>query len=131
MPLGHPSPGFDYVPEYQISALPWVTSSTVDGIKKFDFPKVTSFILFKNTSSGSMRFAFTEHGFDTGNYFELLSTEGISVDMRIKSFWVSGSDLQDFSLLVGLTVIPAHQMPTLTGTLPANSSSYSQWEGIG
>ena len=67
MALNHPAQGEGYVAAYQISATPYVTSSTVSlgSIREIVFPQVTRFITLKNTSTSTNTIAvgFTRLGF--------------------------------------------------------------------
>lgn len=128
--LDNPSVGFDYAPAYQVPALPWVTASLASGYVEHYFPFVTSFILFKNTSTGSLRIAFTRNGFTNGHSLTILDTESVSMDVRIKQLWVSGTADQEYSLLAGLTYINSRFAPLLTGSTSAPSGSV-YWEGVG
>jgi len=123
MTLNNPRTPIGFVPEYQISAIPWVTSSTVSGIKRhrfstldeaqpFEDPDGTTFIrwdrvskwvIIRNNSSGSMKAAFTRNGFNTAHYFKLEACESFSGDLRLSEIWLSGSAEQEYVVLAGLT----------------------------
>lgn len=132
MALRDPKSGPSNVAEYQISSLPWLTSSTVSAIKEHRFPKATSFILLKNTSSGSMDFAFTYNGFASNNKMTLETSESISIDVRTTQFFISGAYAQEYSLYAGLTGIDRNNFPILTGSsFATGSDGWVYWEGIG
>lgn len=128
MPLNHPLPGYNWVAEYQVSAVPWVTSSQVSGIRRHDFPQVTKFVTVKNLSGpGAMRIGFTLLGVQGSNYFALSSGESFSGDFRIRTLFLSASSATDYSIVAGLTTIEARQMPILTGSVNGTSS----FDGVG
>ncbi len=119
--LDNPRLGEGYVPAYQISATPFVTSSniTLGAVKAINFPQVTRFITLKNTgpSTSVLAAAFTANGFNTSNYFFLSGSEAFSAELRTNSLFLSGSaDAPTFTLIAGLTYIPANAMLTLTGS---------------
>jgi hypothetical protein len=72
MPLKQPQPGASYVPAYQTSAIPYVTSSatlsdvptagnSVDPIN-IKFPYVTKHLTIRNTGANDLRLAFSYSG---------------------------------------------------------------------
>ena len=59
--------GASFVPSYQVSGVPWVTSSagrpaTADEPTQLGFPTVTKSIMIKNTGNVALRVAFTKSG---------------------------------------------------------------------
>jgi hypothetical protein len=60
MSLNNPVMHEGYVPAYQVSAVPFVTSSAVTTFSQVSFPFVTRFFTVQNTSSIPLRFGFTE-----------------------------------------------------------------------
>ena len=142
MPLDYPKAGLNYATEFQISGLPYVTSSFVTGssfttasnMLIVNFPYVAKHISVYNyaASSGSyLRVGFTSNGvFSGGNYFKVPGGGVVQEDLRIKSLFImcDGAYNISCSVLAGLTNIPNRFMPVLTGTLPDGSSS---WDGVG
>lgn len=122
--------GEGYIPAYQISATPWVTSSLIsDGdIQSFSFPQVTRFINVQNVATGvadEIAVAFTARGFETGNYFTLNQGAALRDELRVDRLFVScsaGTDVR-YQMLVGLTGIPSNQFLTITGS--------NGFEGVG
>lgn len=111
------SPGAGSLSEYMISGIPWVTSSQIPGsIIQINFLNVTSFFTVKNTSLNTIKVAFTQNGFNTGNYFSLSANEVFSGDLRVKSLFLSSSTTSNFELVAGVTSIPASNFPSLTGS---------------
>jgi hypothetical protein len=72
VPLNNPRPGPNYVPEYQVSGIPFVTRSigheVQDSPIKLEFPHVTQWVVIRNlANSGSdMRVGFTSNGVQGG-----------------------------------------------------------------
>ena len=128
MSINNARPGFGFVPEYQVSAIPWVTSSNVNGLKRHDFKKVSMFVTVKNISGpSSLRVGFTQLGVQGTNYFPLASGESFSGDYRIKSIYLSSSSDITYSIVAGMTMIDAPMMPDLTGSINGDES----FDGIG
>lgn len=122
--------GEGFIPAYQISASPWVTSSqiSVGEIQAFSFPQVTRFINVQNVASGTsdeIALAFTAKGFETGNYFTLNQGASYRDELRINCLFISGSSGSNarFQIVVGLTGIPSRQFLTITGS--------NGFEGVG
>jgi hypothetical protein len=104
--------GEGYVPAYQISATPFVTSSNIalGQTKEIPFGYVTQFFVVKNTgaSSSVLSVAFTENGLkpQNANYFTLSGSESFSAELRVDRVFLSGSSgSPSFSLVAGLTGI--------------------------
>ncbi len=126
MALNHPVQGEGYVSAYQISATPYVTSSTVSlgETKTIEFPQVTRFVVIKNTSVGtsttSLAVAFTAGGLtpSKSNFFTLSSQESFSGELRTNKIFISGSAgaSSGFSVVAGLTFIPSSMLTTITGS---------------
>ena len=122
MALNHPSQGEYYTPAYQMSAVPFITSSTLTlgQIKEIRFSHISKFITIKNTAAGTaMAVAFTENGLKTSNsnYFVLSGSDSFSGELRASSMWISGSvGAATFSLVAGLTLIPTGTMLHLTAS---------------
>lgn len=120
-------PGPGSLAEYMISGIPWVTASNIPAnILEIDFLNVTSFFTVKNTSLNTINVAFTQNGFNSGNYFSLASNEVFSADLRIKTLFLSSSATSSFQLIAGVTSIPASNFPNLTGSNnPGNGWIYA------
>jgi hypothetical protein len=115
--------GEGYVPAYQISATPWVTSSLISlgEVKEFTFPQVTRFINVQNVATGvadKVAIAFTERGFETSNYFTLNQGAALRDEIRTDRIFIScsaGTDVR-FQMMMGLTGIPSGQFLRITGS---------------
>lgn len=124
MALNYPQQGEGYVSAYQISATPYVTSSTValGAVREIVFPQVTKFITLKNmsTSTSTIAVAFTRAGLTqaNSNYFILSGSESFSGELRTDRIFISGSggSTNNFTLLAGLTFIPSTMLTAITGS---------------
>jgi hypothetical protein len=123
MSINNPIMGEGYIPAYQISATPWVTSSIISlgEVQAFSFPQVTRFINVQNVATGvsdEIAVAFTQRGFDTGNYFTLNQGAALRDEIRTDRIFVSCSSGVDvrFQMMMGLTGIPSRQFLIITGS---------------
>ena len=115
--------GEGYVPAYQISATPFVTSSNVSlgQTKEVFFGYVTQFFVVKNTgaSSSVLAVAFTENGLTSANanMFYLSGSESFSAELRVDRVFLSGSaGSPSFSLVAGLTGIDSSRFLLVTAS---------------
>ena len=156
--MAHHSKGMgpNFVPAYQVSGIPFVTSShAVNAItataQQVKFPQVTRFFVVTNTGAKTLRVGFTENGIDGGpdesgseslRWFEVpagLMTPRLEI--RCKELWfraVDGSNPTGFSLMAGLSGVASNQFPTLTGSLLYSGSDgeplgapVAKFEGVG
>ena len=127
-----PKPNHNLVSEYLQSGIPYVTSShaiPINNVVQVSFPTVSRWIcVHNNIASGNshkISFGFTQNGVngvETENNFVLHAGEMTdrleikSKDIFIKSLHAGSS----FSLIAGLTGVPADSFPTLTGSLEEN-----------
>jgi hypothetical protein len=115
MGLNYPFMGESYVPAYQISATPWVTSSNVvqGAITEVTFSHVSRFFVIKNNGSATSAIAvgFTRTGLAApyNNYFILSGSESFSADLRVSRIFISGSGggTVPYTIIAGLTNISA------------------------
>ena len=127
MSINHPKPGLGFVPEYQVSSWPYLTSSnlaTAGTIHRHDFPGVTRWIAVHNNESGgsskNLAISFTENGFKPAfsNFYILHASEQTERwEVKCTSLFVSAShDNISYSLAAGYTAINPDQFPILTGS---------------
>ena len=123
MSLNNPVMGEGYIPAYQISSSPWLTSSQISlgQIQTLTFPQVTRFINVQNvalTGSDKIALAFTSLGFTTGNFFTLTQSSSFREEIRTDRLFISCSEGTNvnFQVAVGLTGIPSRQFLTITGS---------------
>jgi hypothetical protein len=115
MPLDNPGSGANYVAEFSVSPIPWVTSSVtpaVGAVVRYDFENVASSMLLCNKSTGSHELAYG---------WTIFAGESVSLDLRFKSLYLmslSGSIAYD--LIVGITGISARYFPELTSSMGYN-----------
>jgi hypothetical protein len=121
--MNTPFVGENYTPAYQISAVPFVTSSavTLGQIKEINFNLVSRFLEIKNTGiAGSvLSVAFTENGLKTANsnYLYLSSSESFKAEIRTDRIFLSGSaGSPSYTVVAGLTYVPVKNFLTLTGS---------------
>lgn len=123
MTLNNIIPHEGYVPAYQSSAIPYVTSSQISlgEVHVYTFKHVTRFFNVKNRGSlgtDEVAVSFTQNGLSTGNYFTLGQGEAFSEELRCVQLFVSGSSGTNvkYEIVAGLTCIPFSQFRTLTGS---------------
>lgn len=122
MSLSTPVLGEGYVPAYQISPVPFVTSSQVvlGEVKSYSFPTVARTFTVKNNTAGSaIAVSFTANGLTTANsnFFTLSGGESFAGEFRTSALFISGSTgTSSFHLVVGLTDIPVKNFLTVTGS---------------
>lgn len=145
--------GPSFVPAYQVSGVPFVTSSNGNEVSttpiRVTFPFVTRFFQVTNTSSANLRIGFSAAGVnatgatsgssglpahkkaaDHRNYF-VLGTSGsngggtIRLEVRCKELWFRRDGTADvgFTLIAGLTGVQPSAFPVLTGS--------NGFEGVG
>ena len=122
-------PAHNFVPEYQQSGIPFVTSSAANEVTdapiQVSFPYVTRWVKIFNTdgvAGDTLRVGFTQNGVnsvETANYFILSGSESTErLELKCKEIWLRrhGSNNASFSVLAGLTNVPASSFPSLTGS---------------
>lgn len=123
MSLNNALPGPGSYAEYMVSAIPWLTASTLAGSttirQSFDYVASTVSVRNKMTgSSDQIAVGFTAAGVAGANRVVLGAGETFSADFRFKDLYlraINPSDV-DYELVVGLTTISATMFPTLTGS---------------
>ena len=114
-----------YVPAYQSSAVPFVTSSLISsgGIQVITFPQVTRFFNIQNVgtvNTDEIAVAFTQRGLEAsvGNYFTIGQGVSFRDEIRATALYIScssGTSVR-YQVIAGLTNIPKDQFLTLTGS---------------
>jgi len=125
MSLHWPSNGEYSVPAYQLSALPYVSSSIISAgqTHTYSFPYVTKFISIVNRGTNvtdKLAISFTENGLksNVGNYFTLGKGESVREEIRTTLLFIScsaGSNV-DYQLFCGLTTILEKQFLILSAS---------------
>lgn len=117
--------GEGYVPAYQMSASPWVTSSQVSlgQTIQLNFPQATKFVIVQNAgaaASTALAVGFTQNGLKpaNSNYFILSGTNSFSADIRVDRLFISGAvgASVPFTVIAGLTPIQRKDFLTVTGS---------------
>ena len=117
--------GEGYVPAYQMSASPWVTSSQValGQTVQLDFPQATKFIIVQNNgaaASTKIAVGFTQNGLKpvNSNYIILSGTNTFTADLRVDRLFISGAvgATVPFTVVAGLTPIQRKDFLTVTGS---------------
>lgn len=122
--MNNPYFGEGYVPAYQLSASPWVTSSQVNlgATVEIGFPQATRFLIVQNTGATASIIAvgFTQNGLKTANsnYFILSGTNSFSAEMRVDRIFISGSAgaTVPFTVIAGLTPIQRRDFLVVTSS---------------
>ena len=133
MSLKNPTPHHTFVPVYQGSALPYVTSSaipTTNDVVEISFPGVTRWLVIHNSEAGgsskTLKFGFTENGVrgtETDNCFILHSGEMTPrMELKCRKIFLGAnhSDVE-YSVIAGYTNI--EKFPILSGS--------NGYEGVG
>ena len=113
-------PGIGNASSYQVSGIPWVSSSlTVPAsgstTLEINFPQVTKSLVVKNVSTGSvqLRVGFSDNGVKNSNNFFLLSAgESFAADLKVTRIYLmsNNSTVLTASVIAGLTNIPAIEL---------------------
>lgn len=138
MTLNNPRQGPNWLGEYQISGLPWVTSSNAtSGVAtEIDFPFITSGIRVCVTGS-NVRVGFTANGVLGSHYMTATPTVPVDIKCRVQSiFLTSVASTGSYELFASLTTIPQYNFVVLTGSaglVPTTGSfGYSgSFDGLG
>ena len=115
MSFKNAKPSEKFVPSYQVSGKPFVTSSAASELGStvisVGFPTVTRWVQIRNTGADKMIFGFSENGVDateTANFMELpATTTSPAFELRCKSVFMkkNGTANTDFTIIAGLTDI--------------------------
>lgn len=136
MSLNYPKIPHNYVPEYQQSSIPWVTSSIIASageIHHISFPTVTRFLVIHSgdhaPGGSEITFGFTSASVDSsvteGNYFTIHAGE-MTPRLEIKCtdlYITADTNTTPYSIIAGVTGIQRNAFPVLTAS--------NGFEGIG
>jgi hypothetical protein len=126
--LRWPTPGPSDVASYQLSAIPWMTSSTAPNgsAMKISFPATTRWVEVMNTGGQGLRIGFSNNG-TIGNpppeahYFTLPTTVGAQTsrwELRCSEIYLYGvGGAVAFSLAAGLSPVPSRYFDAMSGSL--------------
>jgi hypothetical protein len=121
--LSYPIINEGYVPAYQASAVPYITSSLISNgqVHEIDFNQVTRFFNVQNVgtvTTDEIAVAVTQRGLTTGNYFTLGQGVSFRDEIRTTRLFVScssGTNVR-YQVIAGLTNIPSSQFLLITGS---------------
>lgn len=112
-----PVAGLGHVGSYQVSGIPWVSSSvSVNGsngsVVEVAFPTVTKTLTIKNLSANPMRLGFSANGIAANNYYIIGGSEVFSADLRVSKIYLIGNTTSatSASIAAGLTGISSGQL---------------------
>jgi hypothetical protein len=128
MPLNNPIPGASHPAEFQMSALPWATSSVLTtAATRFSFPFVSRFVTINNLGGGSqlIRAGFTQNGVNanpptSASYLLLSGGQGPQTfELRVTELWVRSDTASavSASFVAGLTTIQPSFLPVVSGSV--------------
>lgn len=113
-------PGIGNAASYQVSGIPWVSSSLVIPASgstplEINFPQVTKSIIVKNVSTGpvQMRVGFSSNGVtNTNNFFLLSAGESFAADLKVTKLYLMSNNgtVLTGSIIAGLTNIPESEL---------------------
>ena len=125
--MQYPLPGPSDVPSYQLSAIPWMTSSIApnNSAMKIAFPTTTRWVEVINTGGQGLRIGFSNNG-NIGNplpqshYFTLPATVGAQTsrwELRCSEIYIYGvGGTCTFSLAAGLSPVPSRYFNDISGS---------------
>ena len=144
MPLHYAKSHHGNAAEYQVSGIPFVTSSAVTEVTspasaiQVRFPYVTQWFEVSSIGYGGLKVGFSENGVlsnPNANYFIVssgslstkasttsISATSVRFDVRCKEIWISGLSSNDpakdagFTVMAALTNVKSRDFPTLTGS---------------
>lgn len=107
-----PKAGLNNVGSYQVSAIPFLTSSlAVPGSAGtpivVQFPSVTKFVVVKNTGTEELKFGFSEAGVQGTNYFTVETGSYFEADWKVSKIYLlsNTTTATSASIAAGLTGI--------------------------
>ncbi len=134
MSLKNPYSNPNFVPEYQISGVPYVTASAAGEVTsqdtpiRLDFPEVTRWITVYNSSSAGLRVGFSANGargVNTANYLVVkagATTPRMEIRCKTLYFTKDSATATSFNVVAGLTTIRSDYFPILTGSTSGSIS---------
>jgi|TARA_R110002020_G_scaffold218117_1_gene425885 hypothetical protein len=106
-------PGLNSVGQYQMSGIPYASSSIVvsnTAVTEIEFPTITKFVTITNTHTGAskpLKVGFSSTGIlNDKNHFVLDNGESYTGEFRVSSVYLAGSSAPTTaSVIAGLTQI--------------------------
>jgi hypothetical protein len=129
--LKWPDPGPMSVPDYQVSALPWVTSSVATTTAAaISFPTTTRWVEVRNLGANALRVGFSANGVNANppsqaHYFTLPASSAALVspttarwELRCSRLFIAAAaSTTTYSLIAGLTGIPGRYFTDMSASL--------------
>lgn len=132
--MQYPKSGPNSTAEYQVSGLPFATSSIAGTSSPVQimFPFVTRFFTVKNTGTNYLAIGFTNNGVQGGEKFTLPPSGSYGNEHRVKDlFFLGVGGSTAFEVVAGLTMVERTMFPTLTGSgaagVAAANANLSVW----
>lgn len=109
----YPRPGLGNVGSYQVSGIPFLTSSlAIDtGVTVVEFPQVTKFVTITNNGSGVLKFGFSENGLNGTNYATLSGSDSYTGELKVTKIFLTSLTSTTASIIAGLTTISVNEVP--------------------
>ena len=113
-------PGLNSVGQYQMSVIPYASSSIVvsnAAVTELEFPTITKFVTITNTHTGAskpLKVAFSSAGVTNDkNHFTLDNGESYTGEFRVKAIYLAGDAAPTTaSVIAGLTQIEIGNLAT-------------------
>jgi hypothetical protein len=125
--MQYPDPGPSDVPSYQLSAIPWLTSSVAPNASamKISFPTTARWVEVMNTGAQDIRIGFSSNGIGgltpEAHYFTLPASANAQTsrwELRCSEIYLYGGGASaTFSLAAGLSPVPSRYFADMTGSL--------------
>lgn len=125
MSLNYPVINEGYVPAYQMSAVPYVTSSLISAgqVHMISFPQVTRFFNVQNVgtvATDNLAVSFTQNGLvpANSNYFSIGQGVSFRDELRTTQLFISCSSGTNvcYQVIAGLTNISDRQFLVVTAS---------------
>ena len=129
-----PRPSHNFVPEYQMSGVPYVKKITLAGVTKVSFDHVTRWVIVKNPAGNNLvKLGFNAAGVAANNFyliegdlnqtaedgsqaadFTRLASETPRLEIKCKELYLSGTNDEFVYVIAGLTNVMAEDFPDQT-----------------
>ena len=130
-----PRPSHNFVPEYQMSGVPYVKKITLADVTKVTFDHVTRWVIVKNPAGNNLvKLGFNATGVANDNFYLLQgdleltdtnaqrvndtfttkSVETPRLEIKCKELYLSGTNGQEVYVIAGLTNVMAEDFPDQT-----------------
>lgn len=134
--MQYPRSAPNYAAEYQVSGLPFVTSSIAGSSNTtlIELPYVSRFVNVKNTGTNYLVVGFTNNGVKNGGqHFTIPPSGSFRDELRVKDlFFMAANATTTFEVVAGLTMVERRYFPTLTGSAAAGvAAANANLDGFG